>query len=185
MMKGRPAFPFALVGATIGVPWILFFLTMFLRRPSPRRDALAIVLRELFFLTVLGWMALAIGHISRKAGSPATGWIPSRSPIFWFFSTLVGLGFLSLFIVIPDRRCPSCRRRLLIRPQTIPRVTKRWILMFEFIWCVGCGARWKYNKGIPAWTDASDPSYDEWFGLGPKVTARRRLAEAWKVGRRI
>lgn len=186
-VEGRGMFLLALISVTVGVPWILFSLTMALRRPSPRRDMLAIVFLEVYCFTIFGWMALGFGLLEydrRNLGSLGPGWIPSRSLTFWFVLILSGLGLLSQFIVVPGRRCPRCRRWLLIRQQAEPTTTKQRVLMFEFTWCVGCGARWKHNRDCPDWVDASDPAYDEWFGLGPRVTARRRLTKAIRIGRR-
>lgn len=180
-MEGRGAGLLALVGVTTGVPKILRFLTLLLIRPSPRRDALAIVFNLLIFLAVAVWATLFVAFIVRNPAIVGFRATSLNSLLIWYIPSVLWLMTLVAASAIFERRCPACRRWYLIKPQSVQPVTKRRVLLFTFVWCVACGARWKHNRKAPKWADASDPAYDACFGLGAAAPIRRRLADAWKL----
>jgi hypothetical protein len=172
-------FVFALALGSFWLPLILRFVTMLLLRSGPRRDALAIVFGGLWLVTSAFWAALFAFAVLRDP--VALGPAMTRGKILCVLIPavlLAGIGVLRDFRSELKGRCPSCRRWRLVHPQSVPRATWRRVLLFEFAWCAACRSRWKRNRKAPTWSDASDPAYDEWFGLRAPVTIRHRLDDA-------
>jgi hypothetical protein len=156
------------------LPMGLDLLTLALLRPSARRDGVRVSFRFLGGLCFMVWATLLAWAVYRR---PTALWPGANPRQVRLWVTLTGTFFWVASLAAAWRAlrgvCPACRRSILIPPVSVRPATRRRTLIYIFAWCPACGRRWMRNSRVPAWADASDPSYDIGFGLGTNRAAAR------------
>jgi hypothetical protein len=185
----------ALLVLTLGLPVALEVATMLLLGPGPRRDGLMALVKVLPVLLMTSATTLFAWSEIRNATLLGPGF---KNPGFRLTLIVTCLAFWAGFIIYArslfPRRCPSCGWRCLVLPRSGMKDTHVQCNLFEYAWCMACGARWKRRRpATKRWVDASDPAEDSFFHPGidhyrrfrmAMDQHRRILAEAWRSRKR-
>jgi len=151
---------FALLGAGIGMPIIMAFLSAVVIRPGPSKNFLTIFFFGVSSLVLATWSSqpiLLVGQFFLFNPSNYSQSLKILSPKDWLLITLLPgfywWGALMFFSTCFPRRCPVCHRRALIKAKTVRHALS---CAYTYYGCAACGSQCKRSKNaLVVWDDAS------------------------------